>query len=68
MPRRVQHALRTLDALRAGFPEEVIRAVLAENPRNLSGEARTRYPEALENIHEWMKIHQDLGAGQAAES
>jgi hypothetical protein len=43
----LHEALRSLEALRAGFTEDVVRAVLAENPRGLSGEARARYPEAL---------------------
>ncbi len=34
---------------------------------NSAGSAVGDYPEALENIHEWMKSHQDLGAGRQEE-
>jgi hypothetical protein len=39
--------LRALERLRATFPDVVVRAVLAENPRDLTGEARARFTDAL---------------------
>jgi hypothetical protein len=45
-------ALTALERLRAGFPDIVVRAVLAESPRGLSAEARPYFADAMAQARE----------------
>jgi Pup-ligase protein len=47
----VHQALRTMELLRAHFTDDVVRAVLADNPDALATEVRPKYAEAVEAAH-----------------
>jgi proteasome accessory factor A len=43
----LHRSLKTVEMLRAGYPEPVVRAVLSENPKGLPQEMAPKYPEAV---------------------